>query len=201
MILDLLKKRYSCRGFADKQIPGDVIKYIVECGRLSPSGGNEQPWKFGIVTDKDIINELAKASSVRYDQSWIASAPLVIALCSQIFTYEVNAPDMDLGRYPSFHDRIGQMDKELYSLICMEGYAVHIPGENMVLAAMEHGIYSTWIGCLDCEKAAELLGVTRYYVTSLIAFGYPETEQPPTPKKNIEDITFTNLFNNKGVNL
>ena len=71
----------------------------------------------------------------------------------------------------------------------------------MVLAAMEHGVYSTWIGCVDCEKAAELLGVTGYYVSELIAFGYPKNERSPTPKKDIDDITFTNAFTNKGVRL
>lgn len=197
MILDLLKKRYSCRGFADKKIPDDVIKYIVECGRLAPSGGNGQPWKFGVITDKNIINELTKSSSICYDQSWISTAPLLIALCTQISACKGDV--MDMIRYPSFHDRIKQMDKDLYSLISMQGYAVHLSGEHMVLAAMEHGVYSTWIGCFDCERAAELLGITNYYLTSLIAFGYPKTEQLPTPKKNIEDITFTNNFDTKGI--
>ena len=167
MILDLLKKRYSCRGFNYQKIPNHVINYIVECGRLAPSGGNEQPWKFGIITDKVIIDELAKASSYLYDQSWITSAPLIIALCTQIKLYFCEV--------------------------------VHIAGENMVIAAMEHGVYSTWIGCLDRDKATELLEIDGYYLTSMISFGYPITERSPTPKKNIEDITFTNNFNAKGV--
>jgi len=198
MILDLLKNRYSCRGFSVKLIPDDVINYIVECGRLSPSGGNEQPWKFGIVTDKALINELAKASSMRYDQSWIATAPLVVALCTQIFPCE---GEIGMGRFPSYDARLHAMDRELYCLVSMEWYQIHIPGEHMVLAAMEHGVYSTWIGCVDCERVAELLGVTGYFVSSLIAFGYPENERAPTPKKDIDDITFTNAFDNRGVGL
>ena len=49
MILDLLKKRCSDRTFSDAAIPRSTIDYILECGRLSPSGGNEQPWKFGVM--------------------------------------------------------------------------------------------------------------------------------------------------------
>lgn len=41
LLLDLLKKRCSVRKFEDKKIPEAVIKYILEAGRLSPSGGNE----------------------------------------------------------------------------------------------------------------------------------------------------------------
>ena len=55
MLLDLLKDRYSVRKFKDEKIPKEVIDYIIECGRLSPSGGNEQPWKFGVIPERDEI--------------------------------------------------------------------------------------------------------------------------------------------------
>ncbi len=43
------------RDFSDKKISQEIINYILEAGRLSPSGGNEQPWKFGVINDKDLI--------------------------------------------------------------------------------------------------------------------------------------------------
>ena len=49
MILDLLRKRYSCRNFSNEAISSDIISYMLECGRLSASGGNDQPWKFGVI--------------------------------------------------------------------------------------------------------------------------------------------------------
>jgi len=57
MLLDLLRKRYSCRNFSDRKISKEIINYMLECGRLSPSGGNEQPWKFGVITDSDVIKK------------------------------------------------------------------------------------------------------------------------------------------------
>ncbi len=68
MLLDLLEQRYSCRNFSDRPISPEIIAYILECGRLSASGGNEQPWKFGVITDKKLISELAEAASVNYSQ-------------------------------------------------------------------------------------------------------------------------------------
>ena len=68
MIIDLLKKRCSVRKFKQVTIPQDTIEYIIEAGRLSPSGGNEQPWMFGIVNDKDLINRISVAA---YNQKWI----------------------------------------------------------------------------------------------------------------------------------
>ena len=55
MLLDLLRKRYSCRNFSDKPISKDIIDYMLECGRLSASGGNDQPWMFGVITDTNVI--------------------------------------------------------------------------------------------------------------------------------------------------
>jgi nitroreductase len=55
MILDLLRKRCSVRNFSETAISERIISDILEAGRLSPSGGNEQPWKFGVITDKKQI--------------------------------------------------------------------------------------------------------------------------------------------------
>ena len=67
MLLDLLKKRSSVRNFIDKDIPNEIINYILEAGRLSPSGGNEQPWKFGVINNQELIR---KISEIAYNQKW-----------------------------------------------------------------------------------------------------------------------------------
>jgi nitroreductase len=41
MLLDLLRNRTSIRNFTDEDVSMEVIKYILEAVRLSPSGGNE----------------------------------------------------------------------------------------------------------------------------------------------------------------
>ena len=104
-----------------------------------------------------------------------------------------------MNRFPSMKDKIRAMDKDLYAVINMEEHQTKIPGEHMVIAALEHGIYSTWISSIDCEMAGEIVGVKGYHVTNVIAFGYPEQLIEPTPKKELQDITFTNHFNNAGI--
>jgi len=80
----------------------------------------------------------------------------------------------------------------------MEEHQTKIPGEHMVLAALEHGVYSTWISSIDCEKVGELIGVEGYLVTNVIAFGYPKTAREVTPKKDLETLIFTNHFSRIG---
>ncbi len=79
MLLDLLKKRSSVRNFIDKDIPDEIINYILEAGRISPSGGNEQPWKFGVINNQELIR---KISEIAYNQKWIGNANLLIVLCT-----------------------------------------------------------------------------------------------------------------------
>jgi len=163
---------------------------MLECGRLSASGGNAQPWKFGVITDVDIIENISKAASVNYSQSWIANAPLIIVLCTQL--YADTKDEYCLNRFPSVKDSIRELDNKLYSIINMEEHQTKIPGEHMVLAALEHGIYSTWISHVDCEKVGEVIGIKDYLVTNVIAFGYPNQQEKPTPKKKLNDIVFVN---------
>ena len=189
MILDLLKSRYSCRNFSRKQISNEVISYILECGRLSASGGNDQPWKFGVITDIDVIAKISEAASVNYCQKWISKAPLVIVLCTEIKN-ELNC----MNRFPGIKEKIQAIDNKLYSAVNMEEHQTKIPGEHMVLAALEHGIYSTWISSMDCEMVGEIIGIKGYLVTNLIVFGYPEHHRDATPKKELHDIVFINHY-------
>jgi GrpB-like predicted nucleotidyltransferase (UPF0157 family)/nitroreductase len=192
-VLELCRQRYSCRNFSDTPIPDGIITYILECSRLSASGGNAQPWKFGVVTESALIEAITEAASVNWPQPWIAKAPLLIVLCTELNDHPI--ADIGLKRFPSLLERMEKIDQDLLSALAMEEHQTKIPGEHMVLAAMEHGIQSTWISSVDCEKVAELLGIKGYLVSNVIAFGYPEGSGHMALKKDMEQIIFRNCFN------
>lgn len=191
MIIDLLKKRCSIRAFTDTAIPHSIINYILECGRLSPSGGNEQPWKFGVITNKELIERVADMTY--YNKEWIVNAPLLIVLCTQLFP-DTGKGIMSSERFPSLANRIDEADEKLYVCLDMEENQVKIPGTHMVLAALEHGIGSTWVSYFNCEGVSRILGLDGYIASQILAFGYPAEEMIPTPKKNLEDIVFNNYY-------
>jgi nitroreductase len=44
----------------------------------------------------------------------------------------------------------------------------------MILQALEHGVYSTWISYFEVEKVSMILGLPKFCIPSeIIAFGYP----------------------------
>lgn len=50
--------RRSIRLFKNKEVPRDLIERILEAGRFAPSAGNCQPYKFIVISNFEIINEL-----------------------------------------------------------------------------------------------------------------------------------------------
>jgi nitroreductase len=192
MILDLLRKRCSVRNFSDMPIPESILADILEAGRLSPSGGNEQPWQFGVITGKEQIESISQAA---YKQAWIASAPLLIVLCCTIVADNRGAREIQKRRFPKWKNEIENMDKELYSCLNIEEHQTKIPGTHMMLQALEYGIYSTWISYFDAEEVAMILGLPDFWIPSeIIAFGYPAGNESPRDKKSLQDVVFYDRY-------
>jgi nitroreductase len=84
---DLIRRRWSPRTYADKEIPAAELKRLFEAARWAASSSNEQPWRFlvgrrGDETYQKILNAL-----VEFNQSWAKSAPvLVLSVAKKTFT-------------------------------------------------------------------------------------------------------------------
>lgn len=192
MITELLKTRFSVRQFQDRPIPDDVLQDILEAGRLSPSGGNEQPWVFGVITDHTLI---AQAAAIAHQQTWIAQAPLLIVLCTIGVDDSRGGRDIQLDRFPEYAEAISKMDQELYWALNQEEHQTKIAGAHMALAALEHGVGSCWVSRFEVKRMAELLHLPEGVIPSeILVFGYPRQKRAPTQKKALDEIVFYNTF-------
>jgi len=192
VISTLLQHRTSVRKFQKNSVPEEVVQDMLEAARLSPSGGNEQPWAFGVITDCVRIKEIAKLA---YGQKWIAGAPLLIMLCTVCVEDARGGRDIQKYRYPQFSWDITRMPKLLYWALNQEEHQTKIPGTHMVLAALEHGVASCWISRFNVLQLAQLLELPSHYLPSeILAFGYPEFEQTPRTKKSLDELVFRNVF-------
>ena len=54
--------RVSIRKYEDKPVEKEKILQILKAGMQAPSACNQQPWEFYVVTDKEKIRELSKAT-------------------------------------------------------------------------------------------------------------------------------------------
>lgn len=58
--LDFIKTRQSIRKYGNEPITDEELNEILECGRWTPSGLNNQPWKVIISQDVDLKIQVSK---------------------------------------------------------------------------------------------------------------------------------------------
>ncbi len=192
MITELLRTRFSVRQFQDQLIPDDVLQDILEAGRLSPSGGNEQPWTFGVITDCAVIAQIAEMA---HQQAWIAQAPLLIVLCTIGVDDSRGGRAIQLCRFPEHAEAISEMDQGLYWALNQEEHQTKIAGTHMAMAALEHGVGSCWVSRFEVKRVAELLHLPPGIIPSeILVFGYPKQKRAPAPKKALDEVVFYNTF-------
>jgi nitroreductase len=57
---EMLLKRRSIRKYLDKPVDLDLLKDIIQESTLAPSAGNEQPWKFIIVQNPQVLQNISE---------------------------------------------------------------------------------------------------------------------------------------------
>lgn len=60
-IWNVIQNRRSVREFKPDSIPDKDILRIIDAARMAPTSGNQQPWKFLIIKDKNKINQMKEA--------------------------------------------------------------------------------------------------------------------------------------------
>lgn len=80
-----LQRRRTVRDFSDRPVPRDVINECLMSAATAPSGANQQPWHFVVVSDPAIKTQIREAAEAeerefyahRAPQDWLeALAPL-----------------------------------------------------------------------------------------------------------------------------
>jgi nitroreductase len=133
---EVLAKRRSVRHFNAKlDVADEDIRALIEAGVTAPTAGNIQPWRFTIVRSIEARERLSGALA----QRWATGAPVVIVVCVD--------PRPCAARY-------GDRGERLY---CIQDTAV--AAENILLAAVDRGLASCWIGAFDADAVRAALGL------------------------------------------
>jgi len=60
-IWEVFQQRRSVRKFRPDAVPEADIKKMIDAARLAPTSGNQQPWRFLVIRDRDKINRMKEA--------------------------------------------------------------------------------------------------------------------------------------------
>jgi nitroreductase len=57
--IEAIRSRASVRKYDPRPVPKEVLEDIADCGRLAPTGRNEQAWIFVFVTSQELRGQIA----------------------------------------------------------------------------------------------------------------------------------------------
>lgn len=92
---EAITARRNVRSFTDRLIAAADLEQILEAGRRSPSSQNWQPWDFVLVTDRELLRELAK---VWRGAGHVAGAAAAIVVVGPAADNEFHRAQLDLGQ-------------------------------------------------------------------------------------------------------
>jgi nitroreductase len=70
-----MKKRRTVRDFSDRPVPKQVIESAISAAGTSPSGANQQPWHFVVVSDPAKKREIREAAELEERAFYQERAP------------------------------------------------------------------------------------------------------------------------------
>ena len=196
-IMANIKSRRSRRAFLEKSIPEEIIEEILEAGRYAPSALNKQPWKFIVISNKDVIRQLS--GIVR--STMIKLMPLLRLL--RMFQPPLRDPQA-MGAIKKTISTDGDTVFYKAPLLILIAAAKNasrysakdcsLASQNMMLYAHSLGISSCFIGRGDflamSKEAKKITGLPPgHIIHSALIFGYaPAGETAPAPQRQKNNI-------------
>ena len=177
--LDLVSLRQSDRGYLDKPVDNEAIKRCIEAARLAPSACNSQPWKFIVIDEPELKNEVAKATSDKILplNHFTIQAPILVVVVRE---------------GANLSSKFGTIvKKKPYTLI-----DIGIATEHFCLQAASEGIGTCIIGWFNEKKVKKLLNIPeRKRAELIITLGYRSKEELRKKiRKDFTDIVSYNKY-------
>ncbi|MBQ7541922.1 MAG: nitroreductase family protein [Clostridia bacterium] len=151
---EVVKNRYSCKKYSDRQVEDEKLTAILEAGRLAPTAKNLQEQHIYAVRSADALSKIDAATPCRY------GAPTVLVVAfdkNNVFTY------------PG-----GKRDSGAEDAAIVATY--------LTLAAADERVDSCWLNFFDPDKLADALGLPENEeILMLLDLGYAAEGAGPLP--------------------
>ena len=161
--MDAILSRRSIRRYTDQSVSDETIKELLEAAMSAPSAGNEQPWHFLVIRERQILNEIPKYHQYSH---MLKDAPVAIMVCG----------DERLNKYEGY-----------WVQDCSAAT------ENILIAAQAKGLGAVWLGVFPIEDRVialrKLMNIPEEVTpVSIISIGYPAEEKPPSGRYDTSRI-------------
>lgn len=179
--LTLASMRQSDRSYdPERPIEPEKLERILQAASMSPSACNAQPWHFVVVTDPEIKNKVADATSNRILglNHFTKQAPVHILIIEE----KVNLSS-GFG---------GWVKDKTFSMI-----DIGIAASHLCLAAADEGLGSCILGWFNEDKIRNLLGIpSGKRVVLDVIIGYSTQSKRIKKRKTSDKVISYNSYKN-----
>lgn len=164
--LEAIMTRTSIRDYSDRQLSEQQIDTLLRAAMAAPTAGNKQPWRFVVIKDKKILEEIS--DNFRPIQM-ARKAPVAIVVCG---------------------DTTATFEGQGVGYWIQDASAAT---ENMLIAAHAMGLGAVWCGIYPLSERVETLSKLldlpeNVLPLNVVPIGYPAEDPAPKDKWHPEYI-------------
>lgn len=198
----ILNERHSVRHYdSSVKITEEEIKEILEAATLAPSSSNSQSWRFLVVTDPEIKQQLLPIAN---NQQQVVDASALIVVLGDLQMYELTEQINDQAVETGFMtreiaDRFTANYVNLYTSIPEQRlreiivFDAGLVSMQIMLVAKQKGFDSVPMGGFDRDKLKAFFNMPERYLPLLVLpIGKPAKPGRKSPRLPVEQITFFN---------
>ena len=208
--MDVFEALYTTRAMrrvSEDPIPDDVLKQMIDASVRAPSGSNRQGWKFIIVTDPEIKNQLGDL----YREAW------------DFYVKEFYGGTSDLGASNVLDDEKAEqvvritksatwLSENFHKVPAMfvvlsrndpTGSSIFPAIWSLMLAGRAHGIgtcLTTVLGMFKPQKAFEILNIPSdkgWKIDAVVTAGFPLGKWGVAKRIPVDEVTYLNTWGNE----
>ena len=165
-ILIAIEQRRSIRNFTEQTVDINALYEIIQAGVWAPSGLNNQPWRFVIITDAAIRAKLAEQTTYGHI---VLAAPALIAV---------------------------YLDREAMYDDLKDAQSAGACIQNILLAAEALDLGAVWLGQIlkNREQVGRILGLaSNLELMAVIAIGHPSRGDQQSQRKPLAEFIVKEL--------
>jgi len=160
-VLEAIYGRRSIREFTDKEISREQLHEIVKAGIWAPSGLNNQPWRFVIIQNVEIKEQVAQQTN---------------------YGHIVRAANALIAVYLSKDDMYDSVKDTQSAGACIQ---------NILLAAEAMELGAVWLGQILKNKLEvnNILGLAdNFDLMAVVALGHPSHHNQKSRRKDVSEL-------------
>lgn len=164
--LELAQNRRSIRKYTEQAVEPEKIEKLLQAALMSPAGKRLNPWEFVVVTDREMLSQMAGCRT--YGSSMLTGSPLGIVVCA----------DPNVSDTWKFDCAIAAEN-------------ILLEAEDLGLGACWVQVYERWVKDESGETAEQLvrglLGIPEHMsVVCIISVGYKNEERKPRKLEKLQ---------------